>query len=42
MTDYEFEQNFPDVGHKKLLLNAKRIYRGDIGTELILLAMEEV
>ncbi len=41
MTDYEFEQNFSDVGHKKLLLNAKRIYRGDIGTELILLAMED-
>ena len=41
MTDYEFEQNFSDVGYKKLLLNAKRIYRGDIGTELILLAMED-
>ena len=41
MNDYEFEHNFPDVGHKKMLLNAKRIYRGDIGTELILLAMED-
>ena len=30
------------LGHKKLLLNARRIYRGDIGTELILLAMEGV
>ena len=41
MDDYEFEHNFPKIGHKKMLLNARRIYRGDIGTELILLAMEE-
>ncbi len=41
MNDYELEQKFPDVEHKKLILNAKRIYRGDIGTELILLAMED-
>ncbi len=42
MKDYEFEHTFPDVGHKKLILNARRIYRGDIKIELILLAMEEV
>jgi two-component system, chemotaxis family, CheB/CheR fusion protein len=42
MEDYKFEQNFPKIGNKKMLLNARRIYRGDIGTELILLAMESV
>ena len=42
MKDYELEYTNPDVGHKKMLLNARRIYRGDIKTELILLAMEEV
>lgn len=41
MDDYEFEHNFPKVGNKKMLLNVRRIYRGDIGTELILLAMLE-
>ena len=42
LDDYEFEHDFPKIGNKKMLLNARRIYRGDIGTELILLAMEEV
>jgi two-component system, chemotaxis family, CheB/CheR fusion protein len=42
MDNYEFEHNFPKLGHKKMVLNARRIYRGDIGTELILLAMEEI
>ena len=42
MDDYEFEHNFPKIGRKKMLLNARRIYRGDIGTELILLAMENI
>ena len=42
MKDYEFEHTFPDVGHKKMVLNARRIYREDIKIELILLAMEEV
>ena len=32
MKDYELEHNFPDVGHKKMILNARRIYREDIGT----------
>jgi two-component system CheB/CheR fusion protein len=41
MKDYEFENNFSKIGHKKFLLNARRIYRGDIGTQSILLAMEE-
>ena len=42
MNDYKFEHNFPKIGHKKMHLNARRIYRGDIGTELILLAMEDL
>jgi hypothetical protein len=42
INDFKFEHNFNKIGHKKMLLNARRIYRGDIGTELILLAMENV
>ena len=42
INDYKFEHNFNKIGHKKMLLNARRIYRGDIGTNLILLAMENV
>jgi len=42
INDFIFEHNFHKIGHKKMLLNARRIYRGDIGTELILLAMENV
>ncbi len=41
MKDYELENDFSKIGHKKFLLNARRIYRGDIGTQLILMAMEE-
>jgi two-component system, chemotaxis family, CheB/CheR fusion protein len=42
MDDYEFEHNFPKMGHKKMLLNARKIYRKDISAELILLAMANV
>ena len=42
INDFKFEYNFHKIGHKKMLLNARRIYRGDIGTNLILLAMENV
>lgn len=38
--DFEFEKNFKRAGQKKMLLNAQKIYRGDIDTELILLSME--
>ena len=41
MNDFEFEHNFSGIGHKKMLLNARIIYRGDIDTEMILLAMED-
>ncbi len=42
MNDFEFDTRFHKVGHKKMILNARRIYRGDMGTEMILLAMEDV
>ena len=42
INDFKFEYNFHKIGNKKMILNARRIYRGDIGTELILLAMENV
>jgi two-component system CheB/CheR fusion protein len=37
---YEVEHDFPTIGHKTMLLNARRM-RGQRGTELILLALEE-
>ena len=42
INNYEFEYVFPKIGHKKLLLNARRIYRGDIGTQLILIAIQKM
>jgi hypothetical protein len=36
------EHDFPDVGHRKLLLNGRRIVGKGAVTKLILLAMEEV
>jgi two-component system CheB/CheR fusion protein len=40
--DYEVEHEFPGIGHRKLLLNARSIL-GETGeTQLILLAMEDV
>ena len=41
INDYEFDHTFNRVGHKKLLLNARKIYRSDIGKDTILLAMED-
>jgi two-component system CheB/CheR fusion protein len=40
--NFEVEHDFPKVGHKKILLNARRIHRSEQGKEVILLAMEEV
>lgn len=39
---FEVEHDFPDIGRRKLLLNARRIYRQGMETELILLAMEDI
>jgi PAS domain S-box-containing protein len=38
--DYEVEHDFPDIGRKVMLLNARRLRQA--GTELILLAIEDV
>ena len=40
--DFEVAHNFTKIGHKKMLLNARRIHRGDEGTETILLAIEDI
>jgi len=42
MNDFEFEGNFDKVGYKKMLLNARRIYRGDTASERILLTIEDL
>jgi hypothetical protein len=38
--DFEVEYNFAEGGRKKLLLNAREIFHGDKGSQLILLAIE--
>ena len=38
--NYEVEHDFPAIGHKTMLLNARQIYREDVGTQMILLAIE--
>jgi len=40
--DFEVDHNFQDIGHKIMLLNARRIYRKDIGVKMILLAIEDI
>jgi hypothetical protein len=40
--DYEVEHEFPTIGQRKMLLNARRIEKLDEQTELILLAIEDV
>jgi len=40
--DFEVEHDFPRVGRKKLLLNARKIVEGEEGKEMILLAMEDI
>jgi PAS domain S-box-containing protein len=39
---FEVDHNFQDIGHKFLLLNARQIYRKDIKSKMILLAIEDV
>jgi len=39
---FEVDHNFQDIGHKIMLLNARQIYRKDTGTQLILLAIEDI
>lgn len=40
--DFEVEHEFPGIGRKTMLLNSRRIYREDIGTQAILLAIEDI
>ena len=39
---YEVEHDFPGIGRKVMLLNARKVYRPGNGTERILLAIEDV
>jgi two-component system CheB/CheR fusion protein len=39
---YRVEYNFPGIGHRKMLLNARRIYDGLSTTQNILLAIEDI
>jgi PAS domain S-box-containing protein len=40
--NYEVEHYFPAIGQKTMLLNARQIYRKDVGTHMILLAIEDI
>jgi two-component system CheB/CheR fusion protein len=40
--DFELEHEFPRIGRRRLLLNARRVDRAEIGAgELVLLAIED-
>ncbi len=39
---YEVEHDFPGVGRKTILLSARQIFRKKIGSNIILLAMEDI
>jgi len=40
--DYEVEHIFSNIGHKIMLLNARRITHNEIGSQMILLAIEDI
>ncbi len=40
--DFEVEDNFPNIGLKKMFINARKVYREDIKGDLILLSMEMI
>ncbi len=40
--DYEVEHKFSSIGHKIMLLNARRVTQKESGSQLILLAIEDV
>jgi PAS domain S-box-containing protein len=40
--DFEVDHNFQNIGHKSMLLNARQIYRQDINSKIILLAIEDI
>lgn len=41
-TDFKVEHTFPKIGHKIMLLNARRIYKTDEERPILLLAMEDI
>ena len=40
--NFEVDQEFPVIGHKIMLLNARRIIQKEIGSQMILLAIEDI
>ncbi len=40
--DYQVEHDFPDIGRRTMLLNARRLHNGDKTAKLILLGIEDV
>jgi PAS domain S-box-containing protein len=42
LNDYEVDHEFPGIGRKIILLNARQIFRKNIGSHIILLAMEDI
>jgi PAS domain S-box-containing protein len=40
--DFEVVHDFQDIGHKVMILNARQMYRQDINTKIILLAIEDI
>ncbi len=42
LDDYAVDHVFPAIGHKFMVLNARRIYKENVGTKMILLAIEDV
>ncbi|MEJ2587202.1 MAG: PAS domain S-box protein [Deltaproteobacteria bacterium] len=42
LDDFEVAHDFPDIGHKVMLLNARQIDRKDIDAGMILLAIEDI
>jgi len=42
VNDFVVEHDFQSIGHRKMLLNASRIQHGDVDTQMILLAIEDI
>lgn len=40
--DFKVEHTFPKIGHKIMILNARRIYKDGINEPIMLLAMEDI
>jgi two-component system CheB/CheR fusion protein len=42
LEDFEVANDFPEIGRKRMLLNARRIHQKGMQTQLILLAIEDI